>query len=78
MTVAGLGGEVSMRQVRGRGTPDWNSWAQWVTVSAGLGGFVYNGGGMGRERGWMLEVGEVTRRERTGIGLIGGRESFGE
>ena len=26
----------------------------------------------------MLEVGDVTRRERTGIGLIGGRESCGE
>ena len=26
----------------------------------------------------MLEVGDVTRRERTGIELIGGRESFGD
>ena len=26
----------------------------------------------------MLEVGDVTRRERTGIALIGGRESCGE
>ena len=50
VTFAGLGEEVSMRQVRGRGTPDWNSWAQWVTVSGGLGGFVDSGGGMGRER----------------------------
>ena len=26
----------------------------------------------------MLEVGDVTRRERTGIAVIGGRESCGE
>ena len=41
--------EVSKRWAQGRGTPDWNSWAQWVTVTGGTGGFVDNGGGTVRD-----------------------------
>ena len=35
MAVAELGEEVLKRRARDRGTPDWNSWAQWVTVTGG-------------------------------------------
>ena len=47
--------------------------------NGGTGGFVVDdGGGTGRERECILEVGDVVRREGTEIGLIGGRWSCGE
>jgi hypothetical protein len=46
--------------------------------NGGIGGFIDNGGGTGRVRECILEVGDVERREGTEIGLIGGRESCGE
>lgn len=41
--------------------------------NGGTGGFVDSGGGTGRERVCILEVGDVVRREGADIGLIGGR-----
>jgi len=47
--------------------------------NGGTGGFVAdNGGGTGRERECILEVGDVARREGREIGLMGGRWSCGE
>jgi hypothetical protein len=49
-----------------------------IIGNGGTGGFaVDNGGGTGRERECILEVGDVARREGTEIGLIAERWSCG-